>query len=376
MAGFQVGGLFQFTVILLFFVIFFSIINLKEYFKSIIKHLRIKDKNISILEFFNVYLINNMQNGLITVDEDFIISFWNKAAERIVGKKYVEVVSKSLNDIYPRLCKYCTEEVSEHVEIWENINGKNICLTIKASPIIVNQDYVGNILVFEDITKFKENQRNSEQTRRLAAIGRLAAALAHELRNPLASISGSVEMLKDESVDPGDYKRLLEIIIREIDGLDILISELLDFVKPITLKRKEYNLSKLIQETISLINFEKKIKIRTELDDSILYSCDPNKLKQVFLNILKNAFDILNEDVGFINVSMKYTSEKKIIILFEDNGPGISKENMEKIFEPFFTTKERGTGLGLATCHKVLEMHGGGIEVGSETGKTQFKITL
>jgi len=376
MANFELNKFFLIVVVLLLFVFSLSVISLKDYFKNIIRYLRIKDKNISVLEFFNVYLINNMHNGLIVVDENLKISFWNSSAGKILGKKYSDVLGKKLNEIYPDFCRYCTELASDHIEKWISVREKRICLTAKVSPISVEGKFVGNIIVLEDITKFKENQRINEQNSKLAAIGRLAAALAHEIRNPLASISGSVEMLEESIGETKQNSKLMKIILREIDGLNILISELLDFVKPIKLKKTECNLSKLIIESIDLIKFEKKISIDTKLDETIVYYGDANKLKQVFFNILKNSFDILDKKSGKINVELGRLKEGKIQIIFKDNGPGIDKNNLEKVFEPFFTTKEKGTGLGLATCHNIIVMHGGEIEVSSKRSKTVFKIII
>jgi len=376
LADYNLNRTFIVAVILTFFVSSLSLTSFKDYFKHIIRYLRIKDKNISVLEFFNIYLINNMQNALITIDEEYKISFWNDAASKLFKKEYKEVVNRSLKEIYPSLCTHCGESASEYMETIEEIDGRNVVLTVKVSPIVVEGEFVGNILVIDDITKYKEEQRVNEQNKRLAAIGRLVAALAHELRNPLASISGSVEMLKDYDRGSDEHTRLMRIILREIDGLNVLICELLDFVKPIKLKRIEFNLTDLINDTLDLIKFEKKLRFEPQLKENVMCKGDPNKLKQVFMNILKNAVEVLEEPYGRIRVYLETFDSGKITVVFEDNGPGIDEENFEKIYEPFFTTKDRGTGLGLATCQNILVMHGADISVESKPGLTKFKITL
>jgi len=375
-AGFEVNSVFQVAVVLMFFVFSLSLISLRDYFKNIIRHLRIKDKNISVLEFFNVYLIDNMHNGLVVVNENQKISFLNESAGKILNKKAGEVGGEDLKNIFPDISEFCGKKPSEHIEIWKLIDGKNKCITAKISPVHIENDFVGNIIIFDDITGFKESQRINEQNRRLAAIGRLAAALAHELRNPLASISASVEMIGEDTNDAADRKRLMKIIVREIDSLNVLISELLDFVKPIRLNKKDFNINKLLYQTIDLIKFEKKIGIQTVFEDDVIVYGDQNKLKQVFLNILKNAMHDLNENEGKIVVGLRKTIDGRTLITFEDNGPGIPRGNLEKIFEPFFTTRESGTGLGLPTCHNIIVMHGGKIEVKSIEGKTEFRVII
>ena len=375
-SNFPIGQTFKVAVIITFFVFTLSIIRIKDYFNNIIRYLRVKDKNISLLEFFNLYLVNNMQNGLITVNENFIISFWNMAASDILRKNYKDVIGKDIRDVAPEIARYCVDNISDHVEIDYELEGKINNISLKVSPIKIEKEYVGNIIVLEDITEFIENQRVNRQNEKLAAIGRLVAALAHEIRNPLASISGSVEMLKECRENDDDRDKLMEIILREISSLNILICELLDFVKPIKLKQSEFNLSELIKDTIDLIRFEKKIQIESYLDEKLNYFGDKNKMKQVLLNILKNAVEILDEETGIIRVFLKESNKNVSQIIIEDNGRGIAQENLEKIFEPFFTTKEKGTGLGLATCQNILIMHGATVKAERKEGKTSFIITL
>jgi signal transduction histidine kinase len=232
---------------------------------------------------------------------------------------------------------------------------------------------------------------------KMAAIGLLAAGMAHEIRNPLASLSGSIQMLKSELVLDEYQQRLMEITIRESERLNGLITDFLLFAQPPQINKMPWEIWKIIEETIELFtqspSFHEGIHIkRPSLRDPIQVMIDPKQMKQVFWNLLINAGQAMS-DGGEISIDLEKgdeafgeanlplptqrTGKEWVKISITDSGKGIPPQEKEKIFEPFFTTKERGTGLGLSIVHKIVENHNGVIKVESEVGRgSTFTIFL
>jgi len=217
---------------------------------------------------------------------------------------------------------------------------------------------------------------------RLSAIGKLAANAAHEIRNPLASISGCVEALNDSlELDESD-QRLFDLVMKETARLNNIINGLLEYVKPRKLNIEKTVIAELIDEVIALIKnskeFKEKIQIKRENNfDNIKVLCDPNQIKQVFFNLLINAVEAI-ENSGKITIRGKLNKVKEMIeISVVDNGHGISKKQLKNLFEPFSSSKDSGVGLGLALISTIIKEHGGNIEVESKVGKgTEFRIFL
>lgn len=234
-----------------------------------------------------------------------------------------------------------------------------------------------NLYLIKDVTELRNLENQLKENEKLAAVGTLAAGIAHEIRNPLAGISGSIQMLSQETVDP-TQKKLMNIVLREIDRLNGLITEFLEYAKPEKTADKEINLTKVIEETITSLkhhpeitnNFQWKIEL---LQASILGFSD--KLKQALLNIIINSIQAMKNS-SQPQLEIKMLSDEKLVLLsIRDNGVGMTAETRKKIFEPFHTTKPKGTGLGLAITHKILELHQAQIEVKSELNKgTEFII--
>jgi two-component system sensor histidine kinase PilS (NtrC family) len=254
---------------------------------------------------------------------------------------------------------------------------KSMAWSIYWKPNIIEQFH---FLSIEDITDRVDQEAVQKENEKLAAIGRLAAGIAHEIRNPLAGISGSVELLS-QNVSSDDDKKLMKIILKEIDRLNMLITEFLDYAKPLRLQIKDTEIGKLIKEIVFPIEqkFKDLIQFTININHEQKLAIDEDKLKQALLNIVINAsqsFDMSKEEKREVIIS-GYQVENKFAIEISDNGKGISKEIQEKIFEPFFTTKPKGTGLGLAVTHRILELHGAQVQLYSDQGLgTKFVITF
>jgi signal transduction histidine kinase len=216
-----------------------------------------------------------------------------------------------------------------------------------------------------------------KQKEKWAAIGELSSNIAHEIRNPLASLKGSIEMLKEDSV-PKNYKqRLMEIALNEMERLDRIITDFLTYSRPTPPEFKRFELHSMLDETIELLkNVEQNnISINKKYTGRLELNADPQKMRQVFWNLGINSIEAMPEG-GELIISTR-NMDRSAEITFKDFGAGIDEKNIEKIFYPFFTTKENGTGLGLAIAYRIIEEHNGKINVNSRPGVgTTFEIIL
>jgi len=238
------------------------------------------------------------------------------------------------------------------------------------------------VWLLTDVTDKVKAQKELEQTRKLSAIGQLSAGLAHEIRNPLAGISGSVELIKGGGLEDGDRSKLFATVLKEIDRLNSLVTDFLSFATPSIDKKDEIQVKNFFEEMVSLIKLDAKfegIELICEVQDCALL-VDSNKLKQVFINLIVNALQAFTKDLDKYGHGPKVSVTGRILdsgyeVKVEDNGDGIKKENLASIFEPFHTTKDKGTGLGLALSHRILDGHGASIDVVSTVGSgTTFTV--
>jgi two-component system sensor histidine kinase PilS (NtrC family) len=294
-----------------------------------------------------------------------------------------------------------TSELSSNYQRYETLlthhDGGKTHLGFSISPLPDPEGtFIGHTLIFQDITKFKEMEDQMKRVDKMAAVGVLAAGMAHEIRNPLASLSGSIQMLKSE-LTLNDYQQhLMDITLRESERLNSLITDFLLFAHPPQTHKILCSIRRILEETIDLFihspSFHDGIRIfRPNGHDEVRVSIDPDQMKQVFWNLFINAAQAITEG-GDIRIQLgkekarreikpSLSSEMKgrewLKISIIDSGNGISPEQKEKIFEPFFTTKETGTGLGLSIVHKIIENHDGLIKVESEMGRgATFSIFL
>jgi len=207
----------------------------------------------------------------------------------------------------------------------------------------------------------------------------MAARIAHEIRNPLTSMSGSIEVLKGDLDLKERDRKLMDIVIRETDRLNQLLTEFLQFAKPQSLTFEQIHLATIIQDTIALFSnslHRKDLKIKSQLDESILVMADPKQVNQLIWNLLKNASEAMNIG-GTIEIILSKESDGNAVIQVTDEGGGVPAELQKKLFSPFFTTKPKGTGLGLAVVKRITEDHHGRVELAqSLPGKTTFQVTL
>ena len=391
-----------------FYIVAFLSSILSEELKKKKRELIQKQADYNQLETFNRNIIQSLDSGLLTIDLSGKIIFLNRTAEKILNRNEEELKNGSIYNLFPKISEVIDEvkkKASDPLSDYEryqtlltNYDGRNIYLGFSISPLTdPDGSLIGHTLIFQDITKFKEMEEQMKRFDKMAAIGLLAAGMAHEIRNPLASLSGSIQMLKSELPLDHHQQKLMEIILRESERLNALITDFLLFAQPPQTNKRSWEIRKVIEETIDLFihspSFHEGIRIhRPSTRENIQVMIDPDQMKQVFWNLLTNAAQAMSNG-GEIRVhlgkqngiswktGLSFPMQKKgkewVKISITDSGNGISGQEKEKIFEPFFTTKENGTGLGLSIVHKIIENHNGVIQVDSELGKgSTFTIFL
>ena len=346
------------------FVAYFQdqIFNLKRiFFRQSVKISDLKNLNDSILE--------NVQANLFVTDHQGHIVYQNNEAESNMDALIKPKILKKFLVDSPIVFSG-KKEISIDQRVYE-LFGQSFVFREKKLP--------GHFWMLEDITESYNLRNKLKNQEKLAAVGQLAAGIAHEIRNPLASISGCVELL-GEKADPDDQK-MHGIILKEVDRLNDLISEFLDYVKPVHLKQDSIHLEPFLNDIIDFTKLNQSLSpdLEVEFSSKISKSIygDSSKLRQAFLNIIMNAFQALEktENPKVIIQCEEDLENKHLLVLIKDNGPGIQKDRISRIFEPFHTTKAKGTGLGLAITHRILEEHGVHIDVISDIGKgVEFRL--
>lgn len=342
-----------------------------------VEKLEEKNGNIKDLEFFNTKVIESLPSGLFTTDIKGSVLIFNHAAELISGNKKDAVIGSSINialpflTLPPEIGKY--ESVLAANTEQEKIIGLNITVLRD-----INKNKTGYIGVFQDLTEKKKLESEIKNKEKWAAVGELSANIAHEIRNPLASLRGSIEMLREGKLPERHKEKLMDIALSEMERLNNIISDFLTYSRPKPLEIKPIDIHAILDSTLELLkNAEHKsgISIKKNFEGQFLIHADPERMRQVFWNLGTNAFEAM-ENSGALTVSTR-NSPTNVTISFSDTGSGISQANIDKVFYPFFTTKERGTGLGLSIAYRIIEEHNGRLIVASSPGiKTTFEIIL
>lgn len=269
-----------------------------------------------------------------------------------------------------------------HEELAKEVDFKNneeeFIFKIVAKPIAQAEGLF--LLVIEDLTQMRKMEFHLKQSEKLAAIGGLAAGVAHEIRNPLAGISGSVELLS-QTTQSEDDKKLMRIILKEIDRLNNLITEFLEYAKPTKSPMDLCDLNLILRDVLANVEqngqLRKDVKMNIDIEPNAMIKGHSDKLKQAFLNIIINALQAMDKvSVAELSILLKKINGQWSLRI-KDTGAGMTEQTVKRIFEPFFTTKSKGTGLGLAVTHKILESHHATIHVRSRVGQgTEFEFNF
>jgi two-component system sensor histidine kinase PilS (NtrC family) len=335
----------------------------------------------------NEQILESLEGGIVTLDYEGRVLHSNPAAERLLGKALRDATQADLARALPGL-----PTPSQGAMTPQRILSRLEANTPESAPIPVEITVTrllgeglaaaGSILLIQDLTEIRAMEERVQRAERLAAVGRLAAGIAHEIRNPLAAVSGSLELLRSSPEASEEDRRLLEIALGEVERLDTLVKNLLGFARPRAPQLFPFDLALLTREVVTVFGQDpelgqRRLEVSTPAEGCPI-EADPDQIRQVLWNLLRNAAEA-TEPGGHITVTLSRGDAPEdpwVRLRVEDDGPGISPAQLPKLFEPFFSTKDKGSGLGLATVHRILEDHGGRVELDSAPGKGAALVVL
>ena len=351
---------------------------------------------LSALASYTDNILRSIAAGVITLDRDGRVLSWNKAAEDIMNVSADDAVGKHFSQLVDNLGIPEAEKegllnaINRVVETGEKYLGYKrqytpfdkevLCININISQLRNHSgDMLGLVVIFEDVTKEVRMEDEMRRISELAAVGQLAASIAHELRNPLSSVKGAAQYLRKEYGDHAAVCEFLDIIIEEVNILNRITTEFLDFARPMRLNLKEIDVNDVIFRTVQFMHLA-TTRNNIDVEQRLAFAmprivADDKQLEQVFRNMILNALQAMPDDGELIISSQPVPDGVQVTV--QDTGIGISDEALSQIFVPFFTTKTKGTGLGLSIVQKIIENHGGIISVESKLGEgTTFEIFL
>ncbi len=351
---------------------------------------RVSRKALQDIQAFTGLLISRLPVGIVAVDNEGRITTWNRAiaqlldlpADQAIGREVTTVLPAELVNFFKnsKTCARCGEEPGS-CEV--RLKKKSGTMVLNCYHLFIDDHGSrprGEVLLVTNVTALKNLEKEMRETERLAAVGRMAAGVAHEVRNPLSSVKG-LAILLQRKFTPGssDYETA-SLLVQEVERINRTISELLGFARPAPLDLARVDVRELLTRQVRLLAADtasRHIDFRLELADDLgPVAADADRLGQVFVNILLNAVQAMSE--GELTVTAGNSPDgRSVIITVRDSGAGMEKEVLEQAFFPYFTTKNGGTGIGLALSQKVINDHGGTISIRSEPGQgTTVTITL
>ncbi|SCY88505.1 ATP-binding protein [Desulfoluna spongiiphila] len=335
--------------------------------------------SLSRIKAFSDTIVENLPIGLMAFDSSFRILSFNHVAKKIMqlpdnttGKEARALLPEEFTARLHEL-KYGIGMVEDQLEC-TTPGGVSLPLQVSAAPLRDEENLVtGYLCLFKDLTEVRTLKREVERSRRLASVGKLAAGVAHEIRNPLSSIKGFATYFSERYKDNPNDLNIAQIMIKEVDRLNLVVGQLLEFARPVSLSPKRVDLDPFVDNCVKLVSMrarERGITIATVFDDAPETAFfDPDKISQVLLNLFLNAIEA-TEPGGSIDLNVnRPVGSSTLVLTVTDTGCGISDENLAHIFDPYFTTKASGTGLGLAVSHNIVEAHGGEIRIKSIEGE-------
>jgi PAS domain S-box-containing protein len=358
--------------------------QLKEKEKELQRLKSLAEQRAENIESYNENILQCVTSGVMTFDRDCLLTTINRAAEEMLGMKREQAVGKSCRDLFQdgdiSRAVYGTLEKKEPSARMESMLDRpvgRVWLGFNTAILTDRQgDALGVILSFSDLTEVKHLQEQMELRERLIALGEMSAGIAHELRNPMAVISGYLNLLAKKIDNSG--QAIIRDITSEISGMNHIIGDLLTFARPASLNRVKINIKEMIEGCVAGVlqatGADSRINAVVKAGDNVPVFVDEVLMRQAVTNLLQNAVEAMPEG-GTISIEVLQGRDLKIVV--RDAGMGIPADQLKKIFLPFFTTKDKGVGLGLALVHKIILSHGGRIEAESGEGKgSTFTVTL
>jgi PAS domain S-box-containing protein len=354
---------------------------------------------LSALTSYTDSILSSVAAGVVTLDSDGVVLTWNKAAAAISGVSAEQVVGMlcrqaidalNIEDADKASTVSTIQKVFDTAEVYQGyklcfhpLNKDEIYLNMSISPLLNNAgEQLGVVIIFEDITREIKMEQDFQRVGELAAVGQLAASIAHELRNPLSSIKGAAQLLREQYSDHLTIIEFLDIILEEVDSLSKLTTEFLDYARPMQLELRPTDVNDVVRKTLQLmfmqINDSRVALSENLAQDLPTIEIDDKQIEQVLRNIILNALQAMPGGGSLEIATCAHRGHAGgVELTVADTGSGIPPEKLDRIFTPFYTTKTKGTGLGLSVVRRIVENHGGRIDVASEEGKgSTFSIIL
>jgi two-component system sensor histidine kinase PilS (NtrC family) len=352
--------------------------------------LRAATQSLATFRALHERIVQSIRSGLVTTDLQGRIYTFNAAAEEITGYKEADVRGQDASIFFGEIKEIIPNSIEsprpgETSPRFEadclTADGLRLRLGFSVSPLFSETgDTTGTVITFQDLTKIRTLEETSRRQDRLAAIGRMAASIAHEIRNPLAAMRGSIQMLRADMEGESAQTELMEIILRESDRLNRIISDFLSYARPRSITQSKVDVGELLKQTFTLLRHSSEINGSHVIKEKVpgtplLINADSEQLQQVFWNLARNALQAMPGG-GTLEARVQTNSNERLRIAFSDTGRGMSQEQVERLFEPFSSTTG-GTGLGLSIVYQIIRDHGGTINVRSREGEgTTITIDL
>jgi two-component system sensor histidine kinase PilS (NtrC family) len=347
-------------------------------------------QSLATLRALHERIVESIRSGVVTTDLQGRIYSFNAAAAEITGYQETEVRGQDASIFFGELGEIIADSIDTSVAAEASPRFEADCLTAEGlrlrlgfsvSPLFSEiGDTTGTVITFQDLTHIRALEETSRRQDRLAAIGRMAASIAHEIRNPLAAMRGSIQMLRADMGGDSSQTELMEIILRESDRLNRIISDFLTYARPRSIIQSKVDIGELLRRTFTLLRNSDEIKggqvIKEKVPDMpVLIDADAEQLQQVFWNLARNALQSMTRG-GTLQATVQAEADSRLRIAFSDTGRGMSPQQVERLFEPFSSTTG-GTGLGLSIVYQIIRDHGGTINVRSREGQgTTITIEL
>ncbi len=364
--------------------VFYLIAFLSSLLSERLRHseLALKKREIDFeeLENLNRIILENVPSGLVIINNAGRIRSFNAGAATITGYALETIYNRSIAELFPDMIvlkgsNFKTVSRGEAGLVDKQGGKRPVGFTSSLVKDVLGET-LGLLITFQDLSRLKEMEVQLKRADRLAAVGQLAAGMAHEIRNPLASISGSVQLLMEDDKLEQDDRRLMGIVVREAERLNALLTDFLVFARPSPPCIESVDVVELLDELVAMVAADerfKNIEVQREYKAGLEWHCDRSQLRQALWNLLVNGAEAM-EHGGRLTCGLDYEVPA---VFIEDTGPGIAEVIRDKVFDPFFTTKDSGTGLGLATVHAIVEAHQGRLDlVKAEGGGERFVIFM
>jgi len=340
-------------------------------------------------------LVSGLPDALVGVDTELRVILWNPAAEDLLGRSARRVLGRTLKEVFApetSLVRHLTDTLatgesrSESSAVVEGLDGRPVHVSVVTAPLAGRSGAVTSaVAVVRDISRLRQLEAEVRRGETLAAAGQMAIGLAHEIRNPLSAIRGAAQLMQRELGDEARWGEYTSVLLKEVTRVNSIIEMLLDVGRPVTLRPVPLNVHQLLERVALLLEVEaasRRITFVRRYDPSLPpILADEDRIMQVFHNLVRNAIEAmpgggrltlvtrLSMNPLFAKVDLGQGQRSMAEIQIADEGEGISEATRAKLFTPFFTTKERGLGLGLALCHRIVDEHRGAIQVTSEPGR-------